>query len=261
MRLGDLISDSESLVLISKILNVDRSWILSHLDAELDSEELEKVSKALERLRDGVPIHYITGRKEFMGLEFEVREGVFIPRYETETMVEIALDTIEKFDLELIADVGTGTGAIGISIAKHSGRRVLATDISERAVKLAIENARSIGVENLFKVRTGEYLEPFLDSYDEIDLIVSNPPYVERGASLPKEVSMEPEEAILAGEDGLDFYREFFRRYDTCEKYVLMEFSGKHKDKLVEILGREPVFLKDLDGTERFFLLTPCRRG
>ncbi len=259
MRIGDLVKDSDSLILVSKILGKDKVWVLSHLDETVGQSEFGKILKALRMLRSGVPIQYILGYKEFMSLRFEVAKGVFIPRYETETLVEKAIEIVKKHGLKIVADVGTGTGAIGISIAKYTGCRVLATDISERAVEIAKRNAEINGVGDIFEVRLGEYLEPFKSSLEEIEMVVSNPPYVEAGADLPTNVKYEPKEALFAGEDGLDFFREFFSRYDTTDKYILMEFSGKRKDELVEIVGKRVEFLKDLDGVERFFLITPSQ--
>jgi len=254
MKIGDILSRPGGLSLASYVLGKEEVWILSHTDIELKGEELERALKALRMLEAGYPLHYITGEKEFMGLKFKVEEGVFIPRYETETLVEIALDLIREQGFKVVADVGTGCGAIGISIAKYAGVEVLATDVSERAVKLAEKNAEIHKVEDLFKVRPGPFLDPFLEEFERIDLIVSNPPYVEEGAELPEDVMKEPGEALFAGKDGLDFFRGFFTRYDLSGKTILMEFSGKGKEKISDIVGEDVKFLKDLDGTERFFL-------
>ena len=256
MKLSELIdpTSKEEILIASKILKKDKVWILANPNVEV--ENLDDLKKAIERYRSGYPLHYITKEKEFMGLVFELEEGVFIPRYETEDLVEKAIEIIEEHGLKLIAEIGVGCGAIGISIAKFTGVRVVGTDVSKRAVEISLRNAKKHNVEDLFEVRLGKFLEPFEDIYDEIDMIVSNPPYVEEDYVPPEDVAHEPREAIFSG-DGFDFFREFFKRYDVSGKFVLMEFPGKGKERIVEIAKTKVEFLKGIDGVERFFLISP----
>ncbi len=256
MRIGDLLDGEylvDEIVMISHALKKSRAWVLSHLDEKVPPEKLHEILRMIEQRKMGKPLHYIIGEREFMGFVFEVDEGVFIPRPETETLVEIALSKIEKGDIEVVAEIGVGSGVIGVSIAKIARVRVLGSDVNRKAVDLALRNAKRLGVEDLVDFRVGEFLEPFRERVDEIDFVVSNPPYVEIGYAPPPEVRHEPEDAIFAGEDGLDFYRGYFGRYERMFD-TLMEFSGKEGAKeFLKGVCPEVVFYEDLDGVERFF--------
>ena len=258
MKIGDFLSAEyllDSIVIISHVLGKDKAWVLSHLDSSISPTEAEIIRKMLERRKAGVPLAYVVGRKEFMGFEFEIWEGVFIPRPETERLVEVAVDLMEREGIGEAVEVGCGSGAVSISISKLTGCKMACSDVSGRAVELTKRNARRLGVEDLVDARLGSFLEPFSDILDDLKLVVSNPPYVERSYNLPKEVSYEPEEALFFGEDSIDFYAEFSRLYKGAGFWVVMEFSGKDKDKkLLKEFFRDVVFVKDLDGVERFFI-------
>ncbi len=260
MKIGDLLDGEyllDSIVIISHVLEKDKAWVLSHLDDVAKPKNVEIIKRLLDLRRSGYPLAYITGYKEFMGLEIKVKEGVFIPRPETETLVEKALEIIEKKGIKVVGEVGTGSGAIAVSLAKYGKVRVLATDTSEEAVVLAKENAALHNVENLVEVRQGGFLEPFGGEFDRIELVVSNPPYIEPDYEFPKELLYEPREAFVYGKSSVDFFRDFYDLYKGKGWKILMEFSGKEEDKkiLTEIFG-EVHFIRDLDGTERFFI---CR--
>ena len=256
MKIGDLL-DSEYLVdeilIISHVLGKSKAWVLSHLDEEIPRDAEEKLVELISLRKSGYPVHYITGKKEFMGLEFHVEEGVFIPRAETETFVEIVLSFIKERGIKTVAEIGIGSGAIGISLARFGGVFVFGTDVSEKAVEVAKMNAKRLGVEEKVDFRKGEFLEPFSEELDRIDLVVSNPPYIEEDFVVPPEVSYEPSEALFSGKDGMDFMREYFRRYGRRWD-VMMEFSGKEHAKVVlRELCPNVEFYRDLDGVERFF--------
>ncbi len=256
MKIGDLI-DGEYLVdeilIIAHALRKTKAWVLSNLDWEIPEDILEKILKDLSLRKSGYPLQYITGVKEFMGMEFEVKEGVFIPRYETETLVEITLDYVKSNGVKVAAEVGVGSGVISISLAKLAGIRMFGTDVNEEAIVLSRKNAEKIGVSHLVEFSKGEYLDPFEEFFDEIELVVSNPPYVETSFKVPKEVAFEPADAIFSGKDGMDFIRGYFKRYGRRWD-TIMEFSGsEHSKSVVRSLCEEVRFFKDLDGVERFF--------
>jgi len=245
----------EALVLASFVFNKPKEKILIHglpKNEELNRKFFELVHKRSK----GYPLQYIVKKAEFMGYSFYVEEGVFIPRNVTEELVEIAINLVKKFKMSLIADIGTGSGAIAISIAKMTGVRVLATDISEKAVKVAKLNASRLNVEDLVTIKKGEFLEPFSDSFEKIDLIVSNPPYVRENDVVSKEVLYEPKEAIFSGKTGVEFYEEFFRKYDLSGKLVLMEIDESNWESIQKITkGKGKVlFLNDLSKNKKFFL-------
>lgn len=246
-------SGTEALLLLSYVTQLTKERVLLHFDDPVENDVIRRVLD-LARLRsDGFPLQYLVGKCYFYGLELDIEDGVFIPRIETEALVDIALKIVEKGDLRVVADIGTGSGAIAIAISLNSSCQVYATDVNERALNLAQRNAEKLGAKIcLFK---GAFLEPLKPVLNKVDLIVSNPPYIPKDAILPKEVLMEPADALFAGEDGLEFYREFFSQVNLLRgKDVLMEFSPEQKDQIERfgVFG-EISFYHDQFGKIRFF--------
>ncbi|MCD6449101.1 MAG: peptide chain release factor N(5)-glutamine methyltransferase, partial [Thermotogaceae bacterium] len=241
--------------IISHILKKDKAWVLSHLDDSIENDIARKIKDLINKRKSGYPLAYIVNKKEFMGLDFHVEEGIFIPRPETETLVQIAIEYIKNNSIKTVAETGCGSGAIAVSIAYYSKAKIYATDISQKAVNVTAKNTKKHGVNRLVNVKQGEFLEPFKDKLDEIELVVSNPPYVEPEFRLPEEALFEPKEAFFYGESSLDFYKEFKQRYFGKNWTVIMEFSGKEEDKkVIKNLFQDVGFIKDLDGIERFFI-------
>ena len=197
--------DAETLLLHH--MGKSRSWLIAHLDEGFGGCGSIGYAMMLKRRAAGEPIQYITGECEFYGLPFRVTADVLIPRPETEHLVETVLRLAAHCAHPRILDVGTGSGAIAVALAKHcSGARLTATDLSASALDLAKENA----ARNQVNVRflEGDLLEPVAG--ETFDVIVSNPPYVAVGdrASLSVEVrDFEPAQALFAGPHGLDVYR------------------------------------------------------
>lgn len=168
-----------------------------------------------QQAKMGRPVQYLTGEQEFMGLSFSVGEGVLIPRWETELLVEKALTFLPKEASVLIADICTGSGAIGVSLCHYLPQAFcFAVDISEIALGYAKENGRRNQVQNRMTFLQGDLLHPLLEMKRQsagfaLDMILSNPPYVtgQEMNELPENVRYEPSLALYGGEDGLDFYR------------------------------------------------------
>lgn len=189
-------------ILLAHVLSTDRAGVYSGVPAPTHEQELA-FDMAVRRRCSGVPVQYLTGEQAFRRLMLEVHPGVFIPRPETELLVEAALGLLEAASRPLVVDVGTGTGAIALAIAdERPDASVLATDLSPAAVSLARRNADRLGLR--IEVRPGDLLEPVRASAGRIDLVVSNPPYLraDRIDDLPAEVRSEPDLA-LAGDVGL----------------------------------------------------------
>ena len=184
--------------LLMHVLRTDRAGLYARTEA-LDLTTARRFGHALCLRCKGTPLQHLTGEQQFVDLRLEVEPGVFIPRPETEIVVEVALDALRGRASPRVVDVGTGTGAIALAIARsRPDASVLATDVSEVAVRLARRNARRLGLA--VEVLLGGLLAPIpLDSRGRLDLIVSNPPYVGQGeyASLPREVRAEPFEALV----------------------------------------------------------------
>jgi len=162
------------------------------------------------------PLAYIIGETEFMGLKVKCRPGVFIPRPETEVLVECVLGYVRQWPPVVAADVGCGTGSIACALAHFLPQaQVEAIDPSPAAVELTRENASALRLSEQVRCRQGRFLEPLaLDERSALNCVVCNPPYVARSefAALQPEVLAEPRPALDGGDDGLDFYRAFLPR-------------------------------------------------
>ncbi len=209
----------EAQMLAGHVLRVDRSWLLAHPDHEFNELAGEQL---LQRRLVGEPLAYILGWREFYGRTFGVDPSVLIPRHETETLIEAALalgpplgfpnggatrPTYRPTDLPTysVLDMGTGSGILAVTLKlERPSWEVTAVDISPPALSTASANARFLGALVRFLLSDG--FEAMLG--ESFDMIVSNPPYVGTAEKLPREVSHhEPEQALYAGSDGLDFYR------------------------------------------------------
>jgi release factor glutamine methyltransferase len=194
--------------LLASVLGVSRTELYTR-EAGLSSAEARTFGRALCRRCTGTPLQHLTGEQGFRHLILTARPGVFVPRPETEILVQHALDAVEDLAQPVVVDVGTGTGAIALAIAdEHPGARVTATDISPEAVALATENAARLHLAvSVVRGDLFDGLDPALRG--AVDLLVSNPPYVEADEldRLPADVRADPEVA-LAG--GVEVYRRLF---------------------------------------------------
>ncbi len=186
--------------LLMHVLGTDRAGLYARREG-LDTQSARLFGRALCRRCAGTPLQHLTGEQAFLDRTLTVRPGVFVPRPETEIVAMAALDAIDGVTAPVVVDVGTGTGAIAVTLA---GRRpdavVSATDVSPEAVALARENARRIGVS--VDVREGDLLSPLDPSLrGRVDLIVSNPPYLTEAEyeDLPIEVRRDPYRALVGG--------------------------------------------------------------
>lgn len=242
--------------LMEHACKMGKSEYYLHGFEEMGDEKFQEYSFLLKKRGERVPLQYITGTQEFMGLEFKVNSHVLIPRQDTESLVEEALKVLEP-GMEVL-DLCTGSGCIIISLLKCSGKQIkgAASDISKQALLVAKENARSHGVEvelvrsDLFQNITGKY-----------DLIISNPPYIPTGtitSLMPEVRDFEPFEALDGSEDGLFFYREIVRRGKEFLKsngYLYFEI-GHDQGKVIAFLMESHGFrnvkvVKDLAGNDR----------
>ncbi len=214
----------------------------------------------VERRAAGEPIQYITGETEFYRLPIQVNRDVLIPRPETELLVEKALELASLFRWPRVLDVGTGSGAIAVALAHEwPEAAVTATEISERALKLARHNAEHLELANRIRFLQGDLLAPVAG--EEFDLVVSNPPYVadRDRESLSIEVrDFEPAQALFAGEDGMDVYRHLIPAAFGAlvpGGFLLLEIGYDQAElvrALIQAAGFEQVeFTPDLQGILR----------
>jgi release factor glutamine methyltransferase len=187
--------------LLMYFLRTDRAGLYAR-DAGLDTRTARLYGRALCQRCHGVPLQYLTGEQQFLDLVLGVAPGVFVPRPETETLVERALEVLGS-GATTVVDVGTGSGAVALAIKRRrADARVLATDLSNEAAAVARSNASRLALD--VEVFRGDLLSPLpADLRGKVDLVVSNPPYVTREEydSLPREVRAEPFEALVGGTD------------------------------------------------------------
>jgi release factor glutamine methyltransferase len=197
----------EAEVLLMHALGIDRAKLYACLDEPLSSEESAAFARLVARRKAHEPLAYITGHREFFGLEFEVTRDVLIPRPETETLVEVAIAFVGERAVA-VADIGVGSGIIAVSLAKALPKATfVGTDVSKAALEVARRNAERHGVADRIDFREGELLAPI---EGRLDVIVSNPPYVktaELGTAQPEIREHEPRVALDGGSDGLDVIR------------------------------------------------------
>lgn len=210
------ISDTPELdasVLLANIVNKPRSWVMAHPELTLLSEQQNQLNASLKRLENHEPFPYVLGHWEFFGLDFEITPDVLIPRPETELLVENAIVWLQaSSDRRTIADVGTGSGAIAISIAANiPDAHILATDISHSALKIAHQNAYRYDLTNRIDFVQCDLLPPHFDplaTEDHFDLICANLPYIPSDTLHGLSVyGREPTLALDGGTDGLEIIR------------------------------------------------------
>jgi release factor glutamine methyltransferase len=190
-------------ILLCRALDVQPAWLLAHPESALEGAAQERYAGLLTRRLAQEPIAYILGEREFYGLAFEVTPDVLIPRPETELLVELALTRVPTAAPWRILDLGTGSGCIAVTLGKllpHA--RVIATDLSESALAVAVRNAQRHRVTNL-DLRAGSWFAPV--ATQRFDLIVSNPPYVAEGDPHLRDgdLRFEPESALVSDANGL----------------------------------------------------------
>ena len=246
---------TDAWMLLEMAAKIDRNYYYMHMDDEITKEQLEEYEWALKKRAEHIPLQYIVGEAEFMGLPFKVNSSVLIPRQDTETLVEEALK-VAKPGMKVL-DMCTGSGCIIISILYH-GKELegYASDISRHAINVAKENAKLNQVAVSFE--TGDLFDHIKGKYD---IIVSNPPYIrteEIAKLMPEVQNFEPFNALDGKEDGLFFYRKIVEQagdYLNSGGHLLFEIGhdqGQEVSELMVQAGFKDVrVIKDLAGKDR----------
>lgn len=252
-------------VLLSHVLGKERIYLYVHFDEPLEKGELAAYRELVKGRVQRVPVAYLAGQKEFMGLRFRVNPSVLVPRPETEILVQASLERLKALQGAkaplLFADIGTGSGAICLSVLHFlPGSRAATVDISGDARSVAEENAAALGLSERVDFLTGDLLEPLEGR--TFTAILSNPPYIPDGeiSSLPPEVRLhEPRAALAGGPDGMEFYRRLAAEAPALlapDGFLALE-AGIQQAKAVAGLAEEnPLIarteiLEDLAGIER----------
>lgn len=247
--------DIEITIFLEKITGIDRKLFLLNEEKEISDEEFEVLKSFIERRKKGEPVQYIVNKADFYGLEFFVKKGVLIPRFDTENLVEKALSFIK--DGDRILDMCTGSGCIALTLLYYKKNiSAVGCDISDEALSIAKENAERLNLmadfvkSDLFEKVEGKF-----------DVIVSNPPYIETDVVITLENQVkdfEPKNALDGGADGLKFYRiiaKEAKNYLKAGGRIVFEIGYNQGESVPEILKREGyskiIVSKDLCGNDR----------
>ncbi len=228
----------EGEVLLRHVLGLSRARLFSSLDSNISASQFDNFMKLVARRVNGEPTAYITGHREFFGLDFIVNQHVLIPRPETELLVDNAIGLCHKYSYSKIADIGTGCGAIAVSLAVNLPKvSVFGTDVSPAALEIARQNCVKHGVAERIKFFIGDLLQPLPEA---VDLIVANLPYV-KASDIPIKgpLSFEPQLALDGGEEGLDKIKLLCYQVEKKLKNkgsLLLEIGQGQAEEVINIL-------------------------
>ncbi|WP_323052683.1 peptide chain release factor N(5)-glutamine methyltransferase [Clostridium prolinivorans] len=212
-------------LILGKVLNLDRMSIIINGNLEVSEDKAYEYFELIKKRKLRMPIKYITETVEFMGIDFYIKEGVLIPRPDTEVLVEEVLKEINKRKLKKVCDVCCGSGAIGLSIAKLlENTIVVCSDIDDTALEVTQKNIDNLSLKSRASVVKSDLLKFAIDENLYFDVVVSNPPYIKKDIipTLMEDVKKyEPYIALCGGEDGLDFYKKI-----TKESILLLKSGG-----------------------------------
>jgi release factor glutamine methyltransferase len=251
-------SDLDAQTLLARVLKVNRAFLFSHFEHPLTDKQFATFQSAVERRAAGEPIAYIVGSKGFYDLDLLVSPAVLIPRPETELLLEEALRLIDCRGTGIVADIGTGSGALAVTFARHRGAAsVYATEICADALAIARGNAEGSGVSmTLFQ---GDLASPLIERGIRVDLLMANLPYVASDELDRLAVSrFEPRLALDGGGDGLDPIRRLLGQIPAACRAgapVLLEIGASQGDAVAQLvnhrLGLDCAILKDYAGLDR----------
>jgi release factor glutamine methyltransferase len=242
-------------VLLSHILTCNSAHLIAWPEKELNEQQLERFKNAIKQRQQGTPIAHLTGQREFWSLNFKVNDSTLIPRPETETLVEFILDTFGEKENLTVLDMGTGAGAIAISLASEKPDwNITASDISSAALTLAKENSEALNTKNITFIQSDWFKnikrpafdgKPFDERQDKrkFDIIVSNPPYIaiDDPHLAEGDVRFEPETALISGITGMDDIQHLCsqaKNYLSASGWLIVEHGYNQKTLTAECFTR-----------------------
>ncbi len=247
----------EAQLLLMSYLQKDELWLITHRDSEL--ENLEELLFWVERRKRNEPLEYITQSVSFYSEEFFIKEGALIPRPETELLIDEVKKHVQNADAPIrFVEVGIGSGIISIMLALYyKNASFIAVDVSQDALNIAKINIEKFGLTGRIELRLGSLLEPISE---EIEYLVSNPPYIKNGIELESNLSYEPQNALFGGTIGDEIIKELLDEVLRREiKFFSCEFGYDQKDKIQTYLQdknyKSLEFYRDYSGFDRGFTL------
>ncbi len=276
----DIKEQKKALSLLEFFLNKEKSTILAHPELRLSTKQYKQLHKSLIKLKTGYPLAYIIKEQYFYGRKFIVNKNTLIPRPESEEIINIILTkAIKNQNKNLFIDIGTGSGALIISMAQelalkhknsYQNSNFLASDIYKPTIKTAKLNSKLYNLQNKIKFKTGHLAIPFLKDIhkhsDSIIIIMANLPYLtalERKSEIS--IRFEPDRALIGGKDGLSYYRQMLKQLKQINHshkfFIIMEINPTQANKLIEICQKEFTEIKikkesDLSGQTRFITIS-----
>lgn len=230
-----------ALIFLAQLLNEEKALIIANKEnIQLTDQQIDQLLKWVDKYVNGYPLQYCTNIAYFMGLQFYVDSNVLIPRFDTEIVVEQALKLLVKSKKSYVLEIGTGSGCISVSIAKYIDNvNIIATDISNEALKVAKQNAIINGVENKITFINSDLFKNV--DYENFDMIISNPPYIseQEYELLDKKVKMEPKTALVSNDNGLYFFNKIAKegfRYLKNGGYIVFEVGFSQGKEVKNIL-------------------------
>jgi len=244
----------EAEILLCHMLNVKREFLILNDSKSIDFQEYKIL---INRRKKSEPIEYITNKVSFWDFELFIAKGALIPRPETELLVEKAITLINKHNIKNVAEIGIGSGAISIAVAKECNVKILASDISLDAIKIANKNIQNFNLQNKITVKNCS----LLDCIDIPELLLSNPPYIDKNFTLEKNIlEYEPHTALFAPNKGLEI---LFNILDLIKQknipYAICEMGYDQKEPILNYaktlnIADNLTFYKDLAGFDRGFV-------
>lgn len=256
------IHKDQTILLLSSLLEVNYFDIYQMLDKEIDQEIVDKFKLMIKSIEEDVPIQYLLGYASFYGYTFKVNKDVLIPRFETEELVNKTKEYIKKYfkDNLNICDIGTGSGAIAITLKKlFPNSSITAVDISKEALEVAKENAKTLEADINFI--EGNMLDNLEGKYD---VLISNPPYLTKDDEIEAQViKNEPHLALFADDDGLKFYKEILsnaKKVLNNRNLIAFEIGDKQKQRIFELVeeyfpNAKKICIKDYNDYDRYIFI------
>lgn len=259
--------DSAVKLLLMHVTEKESYEILADMNMSVSNDKVEKFERYVKMyVENNIPVQHIMGYETFFGHKFIVNDDVLIPRFETEELVANVLATYDEvFDgaKVKVVDVGTGSGAIGVTLAvEEPNMEVTVTELSEAALEVAKQNAAQLDADVTFY--QGDMLQPLIDRGLKFDILVSNPPYIPLTEEVdPFVKDNEPHLALFGGEDGLKFYRQILKdahKVVNKKNIIAFEHAYNHKEAMAELVRKyfpQSKFetLKDLNGKDRMTII------
>ncbi len=247
----------EAQLLMMQYLGVDELWLITHQNSSVEISQ--QFFEWVQRRQNNEPLEYITKRVSFYSEEFYIDEGALIPRPETELLIDEVIKNVpDKESALTFVEVGVGSGIISIMLAKSfKNSKIIAVDISQKALDVAQKNIEKFGLQEQIELRLGSLLEPISE---QIDYLVSNPPYIENGVALESNLSYEPQNALFGGRVGDEIIKKLLDevlrekiRFFSCE--IGYDQQDKIRDYMQGKDFKSITFYKDYSSFDRGFTL------